>query len=70
MNAAENYEQSMARLEEIVAKLEGGSLTLGESISLYKEGAELSEKCRTAVAEARLAVKTADEPDNRPKDDE
>lgn len=59
MNEAENFERSMARLEEIVAKLEGGSLSLGESIALYKEGAELSEKCRAAITEARLAVKTA-----------
>ena len=70
MNEAEYFEKSMARLEEIVVKLEGGALTLGESIALYKEGAELSEKCRAAVAEAKLAVKTANDADNRPKDDE
>ena len=49
----------MARLEEIVQKLEGGALTLGESIELYKEGAELSEKCRKAIGEAKLAVSAA-----------
>ncbi|MCR5121911.1 MAG: exodeoxyribonuclease VII small subunit [Ruminococcus sp.] len=56
MNNAEYFEQSMARIEEIVGRLEGGSLTLGESIALYKEGAELTEKCRKALTEARLAV--------------
>lgn len=56
MNNAELFEQSMARLEEIVAKLESGALTLSESIALYKEGAELSEKCKKAVSEAKLAV--------------
>ncbi len=61
MNNAEYYEQSMARLEEIVGKLEGGSLTLSESIALYKEGAELSEKCRSAIAEAKLAVSAVGE---------
>ena len=56
MNNAELFEQSMARLEEIVTKLEGETLTLSESIALYKEGAELSEKCRKAINEAKLAV--------------
>ena len=57
MNNAELFEQSMARLEEIVAKLEGETLTLSESIALYKEGAELSERCRKAINEAKLTVK-------------
>lgn len=58
MNNAEYFEQSMARLEEIVRRLEGGALSLAESIALYKEGAELSDKCKKAISEARLAVTT------------
>lgn len=60
MNEAEYFEKSMARLEEIVGKLEGGALSLGESIALYKEGAELTEKCRAAINEAKLAVTAAE----------
>ena len=59
MNNAEYFEQSIARLEEIVRRLDGGALSLAESIALYKEGAELSDKCKKAISEARLAVTTA-----------
>ncbi len=57
MNGAENFEQSMKRLEEIVKKLESGKLSLGESIALYTEGVKLSEECKKTLSEAELTVK-------------
>ena len=36
------FEQNMARLLEIVTKLEQGDLTLEESVALYEEGIKLS----------------------------
>ena len=35
-----NYEKSVARLEEIVDKLENGNLSLEEMMKLYEEGTE------------------------------
>lgn len=37
-----NFEKSLARLEEIVATLEKGEVSLDESLSLYEEGVSLS----------------------------
>lgn len=57
MSEAANFEQSVKRLEEIISKLESGNITLEESIGLYKEGAQLTESCKKALAEAELTVK-------------
>lgn len=37
-----NFEKSLTRLEEIVATLEKGEVSLDESLSLYEEGVSLS----------------------------
>ena len=50
------FEQNMARLLEIVTKLEQGDLTLEESVALYEEGIKLSEACSKALEQAKLKV--------------
>ena len=50
------FEQKMARLLEIVTKLEQGDLTLEESVALYEEGIKLSEACSKALEQAKLKV--------------
>ena len=50
------FEQNMARLLEIVPKLEQGDLTLEESVALYEEGIKLSEACSKALEQAKLKV--------------
>ena len=50
------YEQAVKRLEEIVAKLEGGSLSLDESLKLYEEGAKLLDYCRKALESAKQRI--------------
>ena len=50
------YEKAIARLEEIVKKLESGSLGLDESLKLYEEGANLSLHCHKLLTEARQKV--------------
>lgn len=47
------YEQAIKKLEEIVEKLEDGSLSIEESLELYEEGAKLSEFCHKILKEAR-----------------
>ncbi len=50
------YEQAVKRLEEIVAKLEGGSLSLDESLKLYEEGAKLLDYCRKTLESAKQRI--------------
>ncbi len=56
-----NYEQSVKRLEEIVSTLEGGNLSLDDSLKLYEEGAVLSENCRKMLSQAKLKIKNINE---------
>ncbi len=56
-----SYEESLKRLEEIVAKLEDGNLSLEDSLKLYEEGAVLSEKCRKMLSEAKLKITNINE---------
>jgi exodeoxyribonuclease VII small subunit len=46
------FEQAMARLETIVARLESGELTLDESLSLFEEGIGLARVCTLKLEEA------------------
>lgn len=41
-----NVEEGLKRLEEINAKLADKSITLKDSLDLYKEGVELAAKCK------------------------
>lgn len=56
-----NYEDSVKKLEEIVAKLEDGNLSLEESLKLYEEGAVLSENCRKMLSDAKLKITNINE---------
>lgn len=56
-----NYEDSVKKLEEIVAKLEDGNLSLEESLQLYEEGAVLSENCRKMLSDAKLKITNINE---------
>lgn len=47
-----DFESAMARLEEIVASLESGELTLEQSLALYSEGVAIADICNNKLAEA------------------
>jgi exodeoxyribonuclease VII small subunit len=53
-----SFEDSLARLEEIVDLLEAGDLPLEKSLALFEEGVALSRRCnqRLDEAERRLEV--------------
>lgn len=40
------FEEALAELETIVQKLEGGTLTLEDTVSLYERGRELAKRCQ------------------------
>ncbi len=50
------FEQSLKKLEAIVAKLESGDIPLEESLKLFEEGIALSEACKKELEEAEGKV--------------
>lgn len=50
------FEPSIRRLEEIVRQLEGGALTLEESLALFEEGVGLSRRCLSILNAAERKV--------------
>lgn len=57
------FEKAMARLEQIVATLEGGRCALDESLALFEEGTKLTAYCSKLLKEAeqKIVKLTADE---------
>jgi exodeoxyribonuclease VII small subunit len=51
-----NFEDTYARLEQIIQRLEQGDLTLEQSINLYEEGMRLAEECDRHLNRAELKV--------------
>ena len=51
-----NFEQSLARLEQIVQAMESGKVTLDESLELFQEGTALIRSCEKLLDEAELRV--------------
>lgn len=50
------FEKAMARLEEIVALLEGGTCTLDESLKLFEEGTKLTAFCSESLKNAEQKI--------------
>ena len=51
-----DFEQSMARLEEIVHHLESGDMPLNETLALFEEGTDLISRCSKMLDEAEQKV--------------
>lgn len=51
-----SFEEALDQLEEIVSKLEDGSINLEESIEEYTRGVHLKNHCETKLKEATLKV--------------
>lgn len=65
------FEQKMARIEEIVAKLERGDAQLGDSLRLFEEGTKLIGACREELDKAeQQVVKLMKGPDGAPIENE
>lgn len=60
--AAPSFEQALAELEAIVARMEDGKLPLEESLAAYQRGAELIKFCESklSAAQARIALLEGD----------
>ena len=50
------FEESLHRLEKIVADLEKGEVSLEKSLTLFEEGMQLSGQCRKELEQAEGKV--------------
>jgi len=51
------FEAKMARLKEIVTKLEQQDLPLEDGVALFQEGSKLARECRSHLREAEHRVR-------------
>lgn len=58
MKSKLTFEASLARLGEIVEKLESGGVTLEESLKLFEEGAALAAACGSELSRAEQKIRT------------
>jgi exodeoxyribonuclease VII small subunit len=55
--AEKTFEQTMEKLEKIVEELEGGDLTLEETLKKYEEGMKYSKFCMDKLNQAEQKLK-------------
>jgi len=53
-----SFEDSLAELERIVARLEQGQVPLEESIEIYRRGEQLKSRCDELLKSAEAKVET------------
>ncbi|GHB97984.1 exodeoxyribonuclease VII small subunit [Thermomonas carbonis] len=59
-----DFEQSMQSLEDLVARMESGEMTLEESLAAYERGVGLYRSCQSALEQAELRVRLLSDPAN------
>ena len=57
----QGFEAALAELEQVVADMESGKLSLEDSLTAYKRGAELLQSCRTRLEDAGQQVRALEE---------
>lgn len=63
MANSESFEQNLKSLERIVEKLESGSVSLDEAISLFQKGKMLSKACEARLKEVEMRIQKLVEDD-------
>mgnify|MGYP001044041459 CR=1 FL=1 len=51
-----DFEQSLNQLENLVEAMEGGDLSLEDSLKAFEQGIKLSRECQTALSTAEQRV--------------
>lgn len=59
------YEEAFAKLSELVKKMEGGELTLDQSVSAYKDGMALLKICEDELAKYEKLISQIDEKEEK-----
>jgi exodeoxyribonuclease VII small subunit len=57
------FERSLDELEQLVARMEGGELSLDESLQSFERGIGLYRSCQTSLEQAELRVRLLLDPD-------
>lgn len=52
------YEEAVAELEGLIAKMESGKLSLEDTLGAYRRGAELLKHCQQVLEKVEQQVKT------------
>ena len=52
-----DFEAALAELEELVGRMESGTLSLEESLKAFERGVKLTRDCQAALRQAELRVK-------------
>ena len=60
-----NFEKTLAELEQLVEKMEGGDLSLEESLKYFERGILLTKTCQQALSEAEQKVRILLEKDGK-----
>jgi exodeoxyribonuclease VII small subunit len=71
MSTTLTFEKALAELEQIVAKLEKGGISLNESLALFEKGVKMSRFLRAELdkAERKVEILLKDEKGNlKPED--
>lgn len=58
------FERSMEELEQLVARMEGGELSLDESLRSFERGMALYRSCQAALEQAESRVKLLLDPEH------
>ena len=58
------FETSMNALEDLVAKMEDGEMSLEDSLAAYERGVGLYRGCQQALEQAELRVRLLSDPAN------
>ncbi|MDN7609394.1 exodeoxyribonuclease VII small subunit [Burkholderia multivorans] len=56
----DNYETALAELETLVARMEGGALSLEDSLAAYRRGAALVAFCQQQLEKVEQQVRVLD----------
>jgi exodeoxyribonuclease VII small subunit len=57
LESVQSYEQAFSELEQIVAQMESGQMSLEDSLTAYKRGNTLLEFCQKSLANVEQQVK-------------
>ncbi|MDX1497706.1 MAG: exodeoxyribonuclease VII small subunit [Salinisphaeraceae bacterium] len=53
----DDFEKALGQLEALVEQLEGGELSLEESLKQFEQGVKLARGCQAALKDAELQVR-------------
>jgi exodeoxyribonuclease VII small subunit len=58
----QDFERALDELEALVQRLEGGDLSLEESLGAYERGVALYRQCQGALEQAELRIRLLSDP--------